>query len=288
VVIAAEQLFERVFSNRWTPVAVNMAALLLLTYNLAQWSGRAITPATPPESVSAPPVTDEKSLQSILAANLFGPMDQSAARQERLPLTSLSLVLAGIVVQNSEGLALISIDGAPEAPFRVGQEIMANTRLQAVFPDRAILQRAGVLETLLLKDTETAALPSGSILRAPRPATGGPPAGARAQEDNRSIAGREAVNRRMPSPEILNQALMVPNPGGGFLVREIQPGSFYEKAGLHVGDIIRRVNGQAVNTLDEVMRIYQQVGGTAHSGRVTIEVTRAGKVEMLQHPFEQH
>ncbi len=87
----------------------------------------------------------------------------------------------------------------------------------------------------------------------------------------------------MQKPDFLSQALMVPNAGGGFLVREIQPGSMYEKLGLRVGDVIQSVNGQAVNTVDDVMRLYQQFESVAN---VSVEVRRAGRVETLVYNFQ--
>ena len=35
---AAEQIFERISTSRWTPIGINVVAIVLLTYSLAQWS----------------------------------------------------------------------------------------------------------------------------------------------------------------------------------------------------------------------------------------------------------
>jgi general secretion pathway protein C len=70
----------------------------------------------------------------------------------------------------------------------------------------------------------------------------------------------------------------VPNAGGGFLVRELQPGSIYEKLGLRPGDVIRTVNGQPVSSMDDVMRLYQQFGSAE---RVQVDVQRGGRSESL-------
>ena len=69
-------------------------------------------------------------------------------------------------------------------------------------------------------------------------------------------------------------------------VRQVQPGSMYEKLGVRTGDVIRGVNGQPVNNMEEVMKVYQQLGGMNRAGSVTLEVTRGGKTEVLQYNLE--
>jgi general secretion pathway protein C len=89
---------------------------------------------------------------------------------------------------------------------------------------------------------------------------------------------RKQLQQQMGRPEFLSQALIVPNPDGGFLVRQIQPGSLYEKLGLRPGDVIRNVNGQALTSMDDVMKLYQQFGSAQ---RVLVEVQRQGRNETL-------
>ena len=70
----------------------------------------------------------------------------------------------------------------------------------------------------------------------------------------------------------------MPNPDGGFLVRQVQAGSLYEKLGLRPGDVIRNVNGQPLTSMDDVMRLYQQFGPAQ---RVLVDVQRQGRSETL-------
>jgi S1-C subfamily serine protease len=85
---------------------------------------------------------------------------------------------------------------------------------------------------------------------------------------------------QLRSPEFLRQAMMVPQADGGFLVREITPGSLYEKLGLKAGDVIRSVNGSPVNNLDDAMQLYKKLGTV---GQVLIEINRGGKAETLEY-----
>jgi general secretion pathway protein C len=164
---AAEQFIERFSTSRWTPVSVNLIAMLLLTYSLALWSWRLIEPSP---SLNDPrpmaPISDSAAeLRQLLSANLFGQADMTAGQNQSpstIPLTSLNLVLTGVMVGGTNNFAFISINGANETAFGLGDEILAGATLQAVYPDRAVLRRGGALESLLLK--EIVALAEGSVI----------------------------------------------------------------------------------------------------------------------------
>ena len=285
---SAEQLAEKVVSNRWTPVVVNLLAMLLLVYSLAQWSWRLLDRggSAPPTStrpvVSAPAGPTDQ--QILLSANLFGQAAPGNLATDKLPLTSLNLVLTGVMVRGANSFALIRVDGGEENSVSVGEDVLAGTRLQAVLPDRVILLRGGVLESLMLKDTAQA-LPEGSIVSQGSSATGALLSGISGSGNQYNVS-RETLSQQMQRPEFLSQALMVPNSGGGFLVREIQPGSIYEKLGVRAGDVIRSINGQPINNMEEVMKVYQQLGGVQQASNVTVEVTRAGQSQFLQYNLE--
>jgi general secretion pathway protein C len=285
---SAEQLVEKVVGNRWTPIAVNLLAMLLLVYSLAQWSwllldrGSNVPRASARTAVTAPAGPTDQQL--LLSANLFGQAAPGNLATDKLPLTSLNLVLTGVMVRGANSYALIRVEGGEETSVTVGEEVQAGTKLQAVLPDRVILLRGGVLESLMLKDSSSA-LPEGSIVMQGSNQTGALLNGI-SGSGNQFKVSRETLTRQMQRPEFLSQALMVPNSGGGFLVREIQPGSIYEKLGVRAGDVIRSINGQPINNMEEVMKVYQQLGGIQQASNITVEVTRAGHSELLQYNLE--
>lgn len=266
--IAVEQLRERVLSNRWTPLAVNLIAVTVLAYSASQWTIRMWKPAAPAQTANDTlPLIRPVSLDLpvILGANLFGiPAAGSAAAlsPEQVPLTSLNVVLTGIMVYGNDSFAIFSINGAPEEPVALGQEVTGGATLYAVHPDRAILQRGGGFEAAVLRDSDSK-LPPGAV-----------------------VSGAPATAIRpdmLKSPQVLSQAHIVPNTGGGFLVRTIQAGSIYEKLGLRAGDVIRSINGQTVNNMEDVLRIYRESGtDLSQPMQVTLDVVRAGKPEQLQ------
>ena len=286
---AAEQLIEKVSTSRWTPIGINVLAMLLLTYSLAQWSWRLMepAPAVVAQRPSAPIADSASELRQLLSANLFGQADVAAGQNlspSSIPLTSLNLVLTGVMVGGTNNFAFISINGANETAFGLGDEILAGASLHAVYPDRVLLRRGGALESLVLKDSP--GLPEGAIVTSPQYRNDAPLSGIRGSGGNSFTVERDTLTQQMQKPDFLSQALMVPNAGGGFLVREIQPGSVYEKLGMRSGDVIRSVNGQPINNMDEVMKLYQQLGGINRVGNVAIEVTRGGRTDSLQYNIE--
>jgi general secretion pathway protein C len=282
-------LATRIATHRWTPVAITLLALALLGHSLAQWTWRLLTPSVstpPPASAPAVPVPDSAAaLRDLLAANLFGVLaaGNGAFSPDALPSTSLNLVLTGVMVRGQGSYALIRIDGGDETPVTIGDEIQAGARLHAVYSDRAVLLRGNSYESLLLKDNAPALAP-GSIQGGSTRATNS--AGLVRHQGNQYTVNRESIQQQIQRPEFLSQALIVPNAGGGFLVREVQPGSLYEKLGVRVGDVIRSVNGQTVNNIDDVMKLYQSMGGLEQAGNIAVEISRAGRNERLQYQLD--
>ncbi|MFQ5994195.1 MAG: type II secretion system protein N [Acidiferrobacterales bacterium] len=276
------------FVRRWVPLIINVAALLLLAAAMADWTWRLVGPPSQPtlSSSGAPTASAGQAynLQALLAAHLFGEAATAGPVATRpvadIPPSSLDLILTGIVAAGPESFALIKVNTEPEAPFAIGEEITHGVTLREVYPDRAIIQRRGVTEALLLED---AAASLGETATA-TPAAG--PGGIQAQGGNNYSVDREMIKRELRNPDVFRQALIVPNAGGGFLVRQIQPGSIYAKLGLQVGDVVRKINGRTLNSVDEVLRLYQQLGGVDQVGAVQLEVMRAGRLQQLEYTLQ--
>lgn len=291
--MAAPQLLEQIeqwLGKRWVPAVINLAVLALLSFSLARGTWRLLTPPPAPETsaavMTAPDASGEFNLQALLSANVFGQYagPKGAVSLESIPLSSLNLVLTGVMVTPKGSFALISSDGGPEQPFGVEQEIVSGVTLYAVYSDRVLIRRGGATESLMLKDSG-ANLPDGSIVMG-QPTSPPPRPTRRAQKpalDHPHQVSREKLTKEMQRPDFLTQALMVPNAGGGFLVRELQPGSTYEKLGLAVGDVIQSVNGNPVNTMEDVLRLYQQFETAAN---VEIAVKRAGQTITLNYNIQ--
>lgn len=274
------QLWDRaqtLLARRWLPTVVNLGALLILITAVVSWAWSVFKPPAPKATMAVTTSRAETlNLQPLLDAHLFGRASRGpGGSMESIPMSSLNLVVMGVIAEAGSGYAMISVDGRPQESYAVGQEIIGGAVLRAVLGDRVLLERGGATESLMLQESVkplegvTAYVPP--LVQAPA---------IQQQGEKQFQVTREEVNKQMRSPDFLSQARLVPYAGGGFLVREIKPGSVYEKLGLRMGDVIRGVNGKPVNSADDAMKFYQQL---AELNNVRIEVMRAGQVEQLQY-----
>jgi len=255
---------QAVLSHRALPALATVAALLLLCWTLAQGTWRVLQPASPAVArAGGADLTDVRALGSV---QLFGrAAPRSPAAEASVAPSNLNMTLTGVAARATGGCALVIVQGQAEAAFCSGEEVSPGVRLDTVERDRIVIVRNGVREAVFMKDAEgAAAVP--------------PPPIVQSAGTDRQIVDRRQLQQQLGRPEFLNQALIVPNPDGGFLVRQVQPGSLYEKLGLRPGDVIRNVNGQPLTNMDDVMRLYQQFG-TAQ--RVLVDVQRQGRSETL-------
>jgi len=248
------------------PTAAAVAALLSLSWALAQGTWRIAQPGSPAVTREGAEPLD---LSALTRVQLFGASGSPQAETSLAP-TNLNLTLTGVVARPVGGCALVIVQGQPESAFCAGEELTPGVRLDKVERDRILIMRNGTLETVPLKDLDKQA----NLIAPPPP----PMPIVQPSASGASVVDRRQLQQQMGKPEFLSQALIVPNPGGGFLVRQIQPGSLYEKLGLKPGDVIRNVNGQALTSMDDVMRLYQQFGSAQ---RVLVEVQRQGRNETL-------
>ncbi len=274
-------------AKRWLPPAVNLGALLILIAVVANGVWTLFKPGVPELDVSVDQVSgraENFDLQPLMAAQLFGRSARGPAlggSLEGIPLSSLNLVLVGVV---APGYALISVDGRAQEAYAVGQEVTAGAVLRAVYADRVLIERAGVTESLMLQEA-VKPLTGMSGFIAPLAVPYVPPVSAGVQElsKNQYQVAREQVNVQMRNPEFLTQARLLPHPSGGFLVREIKSGSIYEKLGLQVGDVVRALNGAPINSAEDAMKFYQQLGSLS---QVRLEVMRGGRIEQLSYNLQ--
>src|SRR5436309_12397960 len=255
---------QAVLSHPAMPATATVAALVLLCWTLAQGTWRVLQPASP--AVARAGGADLTDLRGLGGVQLFGRAAARArAAEASVAPSNLNMTLTGVAARATGGCALVIVQGQPEAAFCSGEEVSPGVRLDTVERDRIVIVRNGVREAVFMKDADGAA------------AAGVPPI-VQSVGTDRQIVDRRQLQQQLGRPEFLNQALIVPNPDGGFLVRQVQAGSLYEKLGLRPGDVIRNVNGQPLTNMDDVMRLYQQFG-TAQ--RVLVDVQRQGRNETL-------
>lgn len=282
--LAVDHLLDRLSTSRWLPHAVNLAAFVLLIYGLAQWTWRALEQPSPTVATGFAPSRPSQpgfDPQQVISGQLFGAVQNAGAMDPgRLPLSSLNIVLTGVMARGAGSFAFLSVNGTPETVFSIGQEITAGATLEAVHADGVVLRRGGALESVLLKDSDLS-LPSGSIVTNPRTEAAG---AVRSLGGGSYAIDRQALTQNL-NVETLSQASVTPG-AGGLVVRDVQAGSVFEKLGLRAGDVVRNINGQPVNNLEDVMKIYAQYAAIPQAAPIPVEISRGGRSEVFQYKMQ--
>ena len=96
--------------------------------------------------------------------------------------------------------------------------------------------------------------------------------------DTERTLKRDDVNRLTQNlPDLLQQARAVKD-GDCFRMIDIMPGSIYERLGIRRGDCIRTVNGEAVDSPQKAMELYNAL---KNSSNISLGIDRNGRPENL-------
>jgi type II secretory pathway component PulC len=172
----------------------------------------------------------------------------------------------------------VDLDVAARLVFIDG-EVQSGVKLAEVHPDHVIVSRAGTRERI---DLETPRSTAASL------APGGRAAGfklnvTRSGANNFSLSRKE-FDDALRDPNQLNYLgqIGVP-PGGGVRMEAAPSGSLAAKLGLQPGDLIRKVNGQAVASPGDLARLYQQFGTLS---QVQAEVQRGSSTLQISYAIQ--
>lgn len=231
---------------------VTAVLVVVLAWLLAQWTWMFLAPARVAET---PPASGGTDLAAV--ARLFG--GAAPAGRGAAPGQSSGIRLKGVVAPSPAniGSAVFNL-GGKDVAVNLGGELQPGVTLAAVERDHAVISRSGVRERIDL-ETRMAAIP--------RPMAGAP-------SGFRLNVSRAGANAYSFSRKDLDEALKDPAqmgylgrigspPAGGVRLDEAPPGSLASRLGLQPGDIIRKVNGQAVASAGDLARLYQQFATTS-------------------------
>ena len=183
--------------------------------------------------------------------------------------TALGLQLRGILLARpaAASIALISAANGPAKGFGVGATLPGGAILDAVEFDLVVLRVNGQIETLALPVKPGAA--TGPVAGVP-PLTAPAPAGP-----------IEQYRARAQDPVSLLGSLGATAGPDGYRVGA-SPSDDLRRAGLQPGDIVEKVNGEAVG---DPVRDRKLFNDAVVSGRIRVEIIRDGKHLALSFPL---
>jgi general secretion pathway protein C len=249
------------------PLAVAALLVLLLAWQLVQlaWTllgaGSQIPPPGP-AAAAAGPLAQAVDVGSIVNAHLFGEANAPAAGStdpNSVAATQMPLVLVGTIANTDPtlGYAIIGESAAAAKVYAVGKTITGGTKLHSVYPDRAILDRGGKLEALLLPKKFT-----GGGMSAAAPA-GNPMLGDRLR-DLASSNMTAITDILRPQPVFANGQQR------GYRVYPGRNRAQFNRLGLLPGDMVTAINGTPLDDASRGMEILQTMN-TASSVTMTVE-----------------
>jgi general secretion pathway protein C len=270
-------------TNQWLsrlqgngPAYVSLILAALIAIELARMAisflgGPVKTPQPVVNRPAAPHLRPGVDVQKVVSAHLFGIAAVEPGGQDpaSAPLSSANLVLAGTIASQDpkHGVAIIS-DGGPSKVFSVGDNVSGAT-LHSVYLDHVILDRAGVLETLMLPRQLAGSRPMAAVRR---------PGGA----DPRTVAAVDNIRRLVQQdPGILDQVMRTvasyDNAAGKLRGFRAYPGrnrAIFNKLGLKPGDLVTAINGTVLDDPQHSQEVFNTIQTSDH---VTVTIERGGQ-----------
>ena len=282
--MAALFRMERGITGTTAETAGRVAVESLLVVTIGVLFGRlAWTAFTPQDAPPAAMQSTSAQLTSLPAAsanassllltriNPFDTGTASAGSVDAAPETTLELKLAGVraVAGNTmASSAVIAFPDGGQKRFVPGDEVMPGVILVNVTGEAAHLSRDGLLEILSLYPGRTAPFAA--------------PTDAASASAPLIMAAAAAPDAAAVSPTALAaDTVMMPEMRGGQISGyrlEPRGAGAFEAAGLESGDLILRVNGQAIEGL-QPEQIHQSV---ASGSDVALDVVRQGAIVRLR------
>ncbi len=210
----------------------------------------------------------------------FAPFGSAAPppvpEQTEVPATQLGLTLLGLTIATpaSASRAMIAGGDVPVASYAVGGAISATVTLAQVQTDHVILMVNGAPEALFFAKGAGDFGPQSAIM-VPI-ANAGPPD---TTNPDAVIAYYRAEILQNPQ-SVMDRLGLQATPEGYLIAASADPG--VRQAGFQPGDLVTRVNGQAVG---DVARDQAYFDDIAAAGRATVEVQRAGQIITMTFPL---
>ncbi|HWS69354.1 MAG TPA: type II secretion system protein GspC [Steroidobacteraceae bacterium] len=268
------QWWSRLQGNGPAYVSLILAALIaieLARVAISFLGGPVKTPQPVANRPAAPHVRPGVDVQKVVSAHLFGIAAVEPGGQDpaSAPLSSANLVLAGTIASQDpkHGVAIIT-DGGPSKVYSVGDNVSGAT-LHSVYLDHVILDRAGVLETLMLPRQLAGSRPMAAVRR---------PGGA----DPRTVAAVDNIRRLVQQdPGILDQVMRTvasyDNAAGKLRGFRAYPGrnrAIFNKLGLKPGDLVTAINGTMLDDPQHSQEVFNTIQTSDH---VTVTIERGGQ-----------
>jgi general secretion pathway protein C len=223
----------------------------------------------------------------ISRRNLFGAQEPSDRQRissdiERLRQTRLKLKLRGTISGSEDTARAVVEDASGKGQFlvKVGDAIQDAVVIM-ILKGKIVLQVSGrdeLLEMDQWTSGPSASLPSGSSMTP-------------AQIDDRqqviSVKRSQIDDALKDINQLMKQVRIIPNfnqgKPDGLTISGIPQDSFFSQIGLRSGDILSGVDGKAIESVDDALKLYT---GMKSASRLKLQLKRGGKDEVIDYAID--
>lgn len=249
-----------------------------LTWTLAGATG--MTTSDIAASLSAPAGQADVDLSPIFALAPFGSAEVIEAPQPAARETDLGLVLRGITiaVPERDSIAVIASKNGDSKIYGIGESVAGTAVLKEIRPDRVMLDVGGKSEFLTFPKPGSEPANKPIVLGTVNGGNSGKTASIAGQKTPVMEQYRDRITK---NPKAFLEKLGVSVSQKGYTIDEnANPGVL--RAGFKPGDLISKVNGEAVGDIEKDRRLLDTV---IASGRVRVEVVRDGHRVIMSFPL---
>jgi len=223
-----------------------VALVIVLAWQLAHWTWVFVSPPR-----VAAPAPAQSAVDLAAVARLFGATAPADVAR------SSSLKLKGVIapMPGTQASAIFSRGSGRDLAVYIDGEVEPGLKLTEVHPDHVIVTRSGLPSRIDLEAARSTGVATRGVPGRPQ---GFKLNVARTGSNNFSLSRKE-LDEALRDPGQLNflGQIGVP-PKGGVRMELAPPGSLAQKLGLQPGDVIKKVNGQAVAGAGDLARLYTQ------------------------------
>ena len=251
-----------------------VALVLVLAFQLAHWTWVFVAPAP----VAATPL-GERGVDLAAVAKLFGATWPAGSSGTSASTTGLRL--KGVIAPDAgpAASAIFSTGAGKDLAVYMDREVQPGVKLVEVKPDHVIVARESGRERIDLeaqRSLAAAARPTGRMI-------GFKLNVARSGSNNYSLSRKELDDALRDPGQLSYLGQIGMPPGGGVRMDAAPNGSLANKLGLQPGDIIKKLNGQAVASPGDLARLYTQF---ATISLIQAEVQRGSSTVQLSYAIQ--
>ena len=221
------------------------------------------------------------SFKVITERNIFGSLDKASEdvnkeEIEDLELTSLKIALLGTVTGNEQNAFAVieETDKRKQGLYKIGDSVQ-NATVKTILREKVVL-RVGTKDEILTMEESAAS--RREKVRGPSKT---------AERGNTITVSRKDIQSSLKDiNKLMSEVRIRPHfkdgESDGLSVSRIKGGSVFSKLGLRNGDIVQKINGEPINSPDEVLALYEKLKS---GSRVSLEVTRKGEPKTMNYRF---